>query len=178
MKTKEAELSEPDSSSTRHSPFNSSPHSPAQSSPQSAVSTSPFKLHKKKKLCSNQCQETQTTAVLISVEDGINDPYQYRSPSTSSQLPLHLSPPTLPAQVSKLTARAVSVAASNQLLSPCYHLNQEINQVNQFMILFIVPGVTVGLSISDMTDWDIYRNTTTCTVIPLPDVSSHYQNGP
>ena len=26
------------------------------------------------------------------------------------------------------------------------------------MILFIVPGVTVGLSILDMTDWDIYRN--------------------
>jgi hypothetical protein len=39
------------------------------------------------------------------------------------------------------------VAASNQLLSPYYHLIQEINQVNQFMILFIVPGVTVGLSI-------------------------------
>jgi hypothetical protein len=28
------------------------------------------------------------------------------------------------------------------------------------MILFIVPGVTVGLSILDMTDWDIYRNMT------------------
>jgi hypothetical protein len=35
---------------------------------------------------------------------------------------------------------------------------------DQFMILFIVPGVTVGLSILDMTDWDIYRNMTTCTV--------------
>jgi len=34
-----------------------------------------------------------------------------------------------------------SVAASNQLLSLCYHLNQEINQVNQFMILFIVLGL-------------------------------------
>jgi hypothetical protein len=29
---------------------------------------------------------------------------------------------------------------------------------DQFMILFIIPGVTVGLSILDMTDWDIYRN--------------------
>jgi hypothetical protein len=28
------------------------------------------------------------------------------------------------------------------------------------MILCIVPGVTVGLSILDMTDWDIYRNMT------------------
>jgi hypothetical protein len=45
-----------------------------------------------------------------------------------------------------------SVAASNQLLSPCYHLNQEINQ---FMILFIVLGLLL-----DMTDWDIYRNMT------------------
>ena len=31
---------------------------------------------------------------------------------------------------------------------------------DQFMMLFIVPEVTVGISILDMTDWDIYRNMT------------------
>ena len=36
------------------------------------------------------------------------------------------------------------------------------------MILFIIPGVTVGLSILDMTDWDIYRNMTTCIVEVSP----------
>ena len=87
MKKEEAELSEPHSSSTPHSSINSSPHSPAQSSPQSHVSTSPFKLHKRKRnFAVTNAKKSRRPAVLLSVEDGINNPYQYRSPSMSPQL--------------------------------------------------------------------------------------------
>jgi hypothetical protein len=47
---------------------------------------------------------------------------------------------------------------------------------DQFMILCIVPGVTVGLSILDMTDWDIYRNMTLPVLyVMMPTLIEHYK---
>jgi hypothetical protein len=55
-----------------------------------------------------------------------------------------------------LTARAVKCGS----IEPAFITLLSFESGDQFMILFIVPGVTVGLSILDMTDWDIYRNMT------------------
>ena len=60
----------------------------------------------------------------------------------------------LQTQVSKLTARAVKCGN----IEPAFITLLSLESGDQFMILFIVPGVTVGLSILDMTDWDIDRN--------------------
>lgn len=133
MKKKEAELSEPDSSSTRHSPINSSPHSPAQSSPQSTVSTSPFKLHKRKRnYAVTNAKKPRRPAVLLSVEDGINDPYQYRSPSTSPQLPLHLSAPTPPsAQSSPRTSTSATQTSPTHKEPTAFSLQRTLGAIYQ-----------------------------------------------
>ena len=57
-------------------------------------------------------------------------------------------------QINKLTARAVKCGS----IEPACITLLSFESGDQFMILFIVPGVTVGLSILDMMDWDIDRN--------------------
>ena len=59
-------------------------------------------------------------------------------------------------QVNKLTARAVKCGS----IEPACITLLSFESGDQFMMLFIVPEVTVGLSILDMMDWDIYRNMT------------------
>jgi predicted signal transduction protein with EAL and GGDEF domain len=53
-----------------------------------------------------------------------------------------------------LTERAVKCGS----IEPACITLLSFESGDQFMILFIVPGVTVGLSILDMMDWDIDRN--------------------
>ena len=92
---------------------------------------------------------------------------------------LHLTKPIyfykithiLQTQVNKLTARAVKCGS----IEPAQITLLSFESGDQFMILFIVPGVTVGLSILDMTDWDIYRNMTTCTVCGEVFFSSDFE---
>ncbi|CAC5406031.1 unnamed protein product [Mytilus coruscus] len=74
------------------SPTSSSPHS--LQSPVTHV-TSPFVIRKRKRMPKTiTSKKPRQEAVLLSMEEGIHDPYVYRSPSISPQLPMHLVAPS------------------------------------------------------------------------------------
>ncbi|VDI52374.1 Hypothetical predicted protein [Mytilus galloprovincialis] len=70
---------------------------PTPSSPES-LPPSPFKIRKRKLIgrTDNKPKKARQEAVMLSIGDGIDDPFQYRSPSVTPELPLHLSAPTPP----------------------------------------------------------------------------------
>ncbi|VDI77491.1 Hypothetical predicted protein [Mytilus galloprovincialis] len=56
---------------------------------------SPYVIRKRKKMPkTTTSKKPRQEAVLLSTEEGIHDPYAYRSPSISPQLPLHLEAPS------------------------------------------------------------------------------------
>ena len=89
MKNKEAELRD-----AQYSPSNSAPASPASS--ESPDQSPTFRIRKRKRAAvkANETKKARPEAKLLSIEEGVNDPYEFRSPSQSPQLPEYLSAPT------------------------------------------------------------------------------------
>ncbi|VDI20542.1 Hypothetical predicted protein, partial [Mytilus galloprovincialis] len=98
----------------------SSPLSPPESLAKSGSSSdsqpdTPFTIRKRKRVIrrAKKVKRVKQLAVMLSIGEGINDPYQYRSPSISPELPLHLSAQTPPSPTTTLaTPPPISVAAS------------------------------------------------------------------
>ncbi|CAC5374543.1 unnamed protein product [Mytilus coruscus] len=89
----------------------STPSSP--SSPES-LPKSPFQIRKKIGRNDSKPKKARQEAVMLSIGDGIDDSYIFRSPSVSLELPHHLSAPTPPSPIYRPATPPTSTSTSTQ----------------------------------------------------------------
>ncbi|XP_076088782.1 uncharacterized protein LOC143059177 [Mytilus galloprovincialis] len=121
----------------------SSPDSPAKaaSSPDSQPDTE-YTIRKRKRVIRRapKVKRVKQLAVMLSTGEGTSDPYQYRSPSVSPELPPHLLAPTPPSPTTPATPPPVCKAATTQTTPtnkdpPAFSIQQSLQAIEKQMQL-------------------------------------------